>query len=135
MATPKEFVEKMYRNDPFSKWLGLEILQVEEGFCKVQMTVREEMTNGFGIAHGGIAYSLADSALAFSSGSYGKEAPGLNNQINYLKKVEIGDVLTAVGKVENLTRKTGLFNVDVTNQKDEKVAVMRGTVYRMDRDL
>ncbi len=135
MATPKEFVEKMYRNDPFSQWLGIKILQVEEGYCKVQMTVREEMTNGFDIAHGGISYSLADSALAFASGSYGKIAPGLNNQINYLKKVEAGDTLTAIGKVENLTRKTGVFNVEIFNQSDEKVAVMRGTVYRMDQDL
>ena len=135
MATPKEFVEKMYRNDPFSQWLGINILQVEEGYCKVQMTVREEMTNGFDIAHGGISYSLADSALAFASGSYGKIAPGLNNQINYLKKVEAGDTLTAIGKVENLTRKTGVFNVEIFNQSDEKVAVMRGTVYRMDQDL
>ena len=135
MATPKEFVEKMYRNDPFSQWLGIKILQVEEGYCKVQMSVREEMTNGFDIAHGGISYSLADSALAFASGSYGKIAPGLNNQINYLKKVEAGDTLTAIGKVENLTRKTGVFNVEIFNQSDEKVAVMRGTVYRMDQDL
>lgn len=135
MATPKEFVEKMYRNDPFSQWLGIKILQVEEGYCKVQMSVREEMTNGFDIAHGGISYSLADSALAFASGSYGKVAPGLNNQINYLKKVEAGDTLTAIGKVENLTRKTGVFNVEIFNQSDEKVAVMRGTVYRMDQDL
>jgi len=135
MATPKEFVEKMFSNDPFSQWLGIEILQVEEGYCKVQMTVREEMTNGFDIAHGGISYSLADSALAFASGSYGKIAPGLNNQINYLKKVEAGDTLTAIGKVENLTRKTGVFNVEIFNQSDEKVAVMRGTVYRMDQDL
>ena len=135
MATPKEFVEKMYRNDPFSQWLGIKILQVEEGYCKVQMSVREEMTNGFDIAHGGITYSLADSALAFASGSYGKVAPGLNNQINYLKKVEAGDTLTAIGKVENLTRKTGVFNVEIFNQSDEKVAVMRGTVYRMDQDL
>jgi len=135
MATPKEFVDKMYRNDPFSQWLGIEILQVDEGYCKVEMTVRDKMTNGFGIAHGGIAYSLADSALAFASGSYGKVAPGLNNQINYLKKVEAGDTLTAVSKVENLTRKTGVFNVDIFNQSNEKVAVMRGTVYRMDLDL
>ena len=71
MELAKKVVDKMMDGDAFSRWLGIEVLEISEGFCKLQMKVRDEMTNGFAIAHGGIAYSLADSCLAFAANSYG----------------------------------------------------------------
>ena len=71
MGLAKKVVDKMINGDAFSQWLGIEVLEITEGSCKLKMTVRKEMTNGFNIAHGGISYSLADSALAFAANSDG----------------------------------------------------------------
>ena len=62
----KQVVDKMMRDDLFSQWLGIEVLEVREGYSKIKMTVRKEMINGFGIVHGGIAFSLGDSCFAFA---------------------------------------------------------------------
>ena len=72
MNIPQAIVNKMFDQDAFSQWLGIEIVDVSDGYCQLKMTVRNDMLNGFKIAHGGIAYSLADSALAFASNSNGK---------------------------------------------------------------
>ena len=74
MNQSEKIVDKMYQNDAFSQWLGIEVVEVKDGYCKLNMTVRKEMLNGFQIAHGGIAYSLADSALAFASNSHGRKS-------------------------------------------------------------
>ena len=71
MDKAEQIVSKMIENDAFSQWLGIEVINVSEGTCKLKMTIRDEMTNGFKIAHGGISYALADSALAFAANSYG----------------------------------------------------------------
>ena len=81
MLSPKEIVSKMISNDAFSKWLGINILKLEKGYCKLEMKVVKEMTNGFDIAHGRICYSLADSALAFASNSHGKMALSIETSI------------------------------------------------------
>ena len=74
MNLAEKVVNKMIDSDSFSKWLGIEVLEITEGYCKLRMKVRKEMTNGFFIAHGGICYSLADSALAFAANSDGTQA-------------------------------------------------------------
>jgi len=122
--------EKMLANDLFSQWLGIEILEMDEGYSKVQMTVRDEMTNGFKIAHGGISYSLADSAFAFASNSLGRHAVSIETAISHTAKVVAGDVLTAVAQEENRSHKIAQFAVLVTNQNDQKIGLFRGTVYR-----
>jgi len=74
MSKALKIANKMYEQDAFSQWLGIKIVNVSDGYCQLKMTVRKEMLNGFHIAHGGIAYSLADSALAFASNSNGKKS-------------------------------------------------------------
>ena len=96
MLSPKEIVNKMINNDAFSKWLGINIIQLEKGYCKLQMKILQDMTNGFDIAHGGICYSLADSALAFASNSHGKMALSIETSISHTKKVNINDTLTCL---------------------------------------
>ena len=133
--SPKEIVEKgMYERDAFSQWLGIELLKVREGYAKVSMTVRPEMTNGFQIAHGGITYSLADSCLAFASNSHGRHAVSIETSISHTKAVLPGDFLMAESKLENLSGKLGIYTVKVTNQKNEMVALFKGTVYRKDSE-
>ena len=135
MLTPKEIaIKRMFEQDAFSKWLGMEILTVEKGYCKVKMTVRDEMTNGFNIAHGGITYSLADSAFAFASNSHGIQSVSLETSISHLKKVVSGDLLIAEAKEINLTRKTGLYLIEIHNQHQELVAQFKGTVYRTSKE-
>ena len=70
MEKSKVIVDEMYESDKFSQWLGIEIVEIKQGYCKLKMKVREEMTNGFGIAHGGICFSIADTALAFAANSH-----------------------------------------------------------------
>ncbi|MBP7273692.1 MAG: hydroxyphenylacetyl-CoA thioesterase PaaI [Saprospiraceae bacterium] len=120
----------MLRHDAFSQWLGIEIVSIEEGSSVLQMTVRQEMTNGFGIAHGGITFSLADSAFAFACNSHDNKSVSLECSVSHTAPVHIGDTLTAVCIQENTTNKTGLYYVTITNQHGDKVALFRGTCYR-----
>jgi acyl-CoA thioesterase len=128
--SPEEIVTLMITHDPFSQWMGLELISVKAGDVKVQVTVKPEMLNGFRVTHGGVLFSIADSALAFASGSQGRVAYALNNQITFSKKVNEGDVVTAHAIERALTYKTGTYDVTLTNQNDETVALFRGTVYR-----
>src|ERR687890_2418707 len=88
-------VSKMMENDSFSQWMGLEVLEVKEGYSKVQMTIRKEMLNGFGIVHGGLAFSLADSAFAFACNNRNNISVALDVTITFTKAVNVGDILTA----------------------------------------
>jgi len=133
-SLPMRVVDKMYDNDSFSKWLGIE--RVEDGVGKsiLRMTVRKKMLNGFDIAHGGITYSLADSALAFASNSHGIQSVSIETSISHTKPVKAGDVLTAVAIEKNLSSKIGVYEVVVTNQNSETVALFKGTVYRTGKE-
>jgi len=129
-----EIVNKMMETDAFSQWLGIKILSSTKGACKLQMEVRPEMCNGFGIIHGGITFSLADSALAFASNAHGKLSVALECSISYPNAVKVGDVLTAVATEVSLTNKIGIYNIPVTNQNDEIVGVFKGSVYRTSKE-
>lgn len=130
---PDAIVQKMMDHDGFSQWLGIRVLDVRLGYCKLEMTITKEMLNGFGFAHGGIAYSLADSCFAFASNSYGTHAVSIETSINHLKPVSLGDTLTAIAEESNRTRKTGLYLITITNQSGTKVALFKGLVYLLDK--
>lgn len=134
MNLAKKVVDKMISGDAFSQWLGIEILEITEGFCKLKMTVRDEMTNGFNIAHGGIAYSLADSCLAFAANADGIQAVSIETSISHTKKVANGDILTATSKEMNKSNKTALYYITITNQDNLEVAHFIGTVYRTGKE-
>ncbi|HIO72946.1 MAG TPA: hotdog fold thioesterase [Flavobacteriales bacterium] len=127
-------VDQMYNNDPFSQWLGIERVEDGEGTSILKMTVRKEMLNGFAIAHGGITYSLADSALAFASNSHGIQSVSIETGISHIKPVKEGDVLTATAKELSLSNKVGIYEISVSNQDDVMVALFKGTVYRTGKD-
>jgi len=124
----------MFDSDAFSQWLGIEILDLDAGSALLQLTVRPEMTQGFGIAHGGITYSLADSALAFASNAHGIKALSVETSISHLLAVQSGDILTAKATEESLSNKFGLYHVKITNQEDKTVALFKGTVYRTSKE-
>lgn len=130
----KRFVQRMMEEDAFSRWLGIEIIEIAAGKAVLKMKIRDEMLNGFKLSHGGIVFSLADSALAFASNSRGRLALALENNISYFEKIENGDELTAVATELNLTNRTGTYQVEVTNQNNTKVAFFKGTVYRTPKE-
>jgi acyl-CoA thioesterase len=129
-----KIVNKMLDEDKFSQWLGIEKVVVEQGHCILKMKVREEMVNGFGIAHGGIAFSFADSALAFASNAYGRLSVALECSISFPTAVNVGDELQCEAKEFSLTRSTATYLIEVTNQKKQKVAFFKGTVFRTHKE-
>jgi acyl-CoA thioesterase len=134
MNNPQNIVNKMFDQDEFSQWLGIQIVDVSEGYCQIKMTVRKEMLNGFQIAHGGIAYSLADSALAFASNSHGRKSLSVETSISHMVSVKAGDMLTAMTKELSRSDKIGVYLITITNNENQKIAYFKGTVYRTSKD-
>ncbi|SCX90564.1 acyl-CoA thioesterase [Nonlabens sp. Hel1_33_55] len=124
---------KMLSLDPFSKWLGIEIISVEVGRVKLGMTIRPEMLNSMGKAHGGITYALADSAFGFTSNTHGKKAVSIETSINHIEALEAGDYITAECTLDKTKTKVG-FNIVEVKKGDELVALFKGVVYRTNRD-
>jgi acyl-CoA thioesterase len=135
MPTAKEVVDHMMEHDLFSQWLGIHVLHVSEGYSNIKMTVRKEMINGFGIVHGGVAFSLADSAFAFACNNRDNLSVALDTSINFLKPVNVDDELTAEAKEIHNGRSTGLYHITITNQNDNVVAVFKGTCFRTGKPL
>lgn len=120
----------MLRNDTFSKWMDVEITKITPGSCCLKVSIREEMLNGFQTCHGGVSYSIADSALAFASNSHGIQAVSIETSISHTKVILAGDIITAVATEKNLSKRFGVYEVILTNQKGETVALFKGTVFR-----
>ncbi|MGZ8539411.1 MAG: hydroxyphenylacetyl-CoA thioesterase PaaI [Chitinophagaceae bacterium] len=131
----KQVVNKMMKDDLFSQWLGIEVLDVKEGYSKIKMSVRKEMINGFGIVHGGIAFSLADSAFAFACNNRNNLSVALDTAINFTKPVHVGDELTAEAIEIHNGKSTGLYHISISNQKAHVVAFFKGTCFRTGKPL
>lgn len=127
-------VDAMYDNDPMSQWLGIERLEDAPGRSVLRMKVRAEMLNGFGIAHGSIAYALADSALAFAANAHGIQSVSIETSISHVFPVKEEDILSTEVTEMNLTKSTGLYYVTVKNQEGRAVAHFKGTVYRTGKE-
>jgi acyl-CoA thioesterase len=134
-ARAERLVAAMLARDAFSRWLGVEVTAIRPGACTTRMTVRDEMLNGFGVAHGAIAFALADSALAFASNGHGTVTVSVENSITYPASVRVGDVLTAVAEEEAGSSRLRYFRATVTNAQGTTVALFRGTVYRTQKEL
>jgi acyl-CoA thioesterase len=134
-AIPLQVVNHMMTNDYFSQWMGVNILEIQEGYSKISMAIRQEMVNGFGIVHGGIPFSLADSAFAFACNNRNNLSVALDVTITFTKAVHVGDTLTAEAKEVHNGRSTGVYLITVTNQKNEQVALFKGTCFRTGKTL
>ena len=130
---PSEIIDQMMQKDAYSQWLGIERVEEGEGYCCLQLVVREDMLNGFGIAHGGISYSLADSALAFASNSRGKHALSIDTGISHLLPVFAGDILLARTEEQHVSNRIAQYQVIVSNQKGQQVAIFKGIVFRKEK--
>jgi acyl-CoA thioesterase len=128
-------VDHMMTHDRFSQWLGIEVLEVREGYSRIRMEVRTEMVNGFGIVHGGVPFSLADSAFAFACNNRNNLSVALDTSINFLKPTKVGDVLVAEAIEQHDGRSTGLYQITITNQHEQQVALFKGLCFRTHKPL
>ena len=133
-ALAERLVKAMLARDAFSQWLGITLLQVAPGSACIAMTVRDDMVNGFGVCHGGVTFSLADSALAFASNTHGRVTVSIDNSITYPAAVHVGDFLTAQAEQESASKRLAFYRVTVRRDQ-EAVALFRGTVYRTDKEF
>lgn len=129
----KKIPYKMLSQDAFSQWMGIEILECELGRCKVAMTVRKDMLNSMNKAHGGVTYTLADTAFGFAANTHGKYAVSIETSINHIEAINEGDYLVAESVIEKVNKKLG-FNVIEVKRGNELVALFKGVVYRTQKD-
>ncbi len=127
------FDAMMYK-DYFSQWLGIERLEERDGYCKLKMTIRAEMCNGFEIAHGGISYSFADSALAFASNSNGRQAVSVETSISHIRPLKAGDIIVATAEEKSRSTKIAIYEVRVEKENGELAALFKGTVFRKETE-
>jgi acyl-CoA thioesterase len=128
-------VDRMMKDDLFSQWLGIVVIEVREGYSKIKMNVRDEMLNGLGIVHGGIAFSLADSAFAFACNNRDNLSVALDTSINFTKPVHVGDELVAEAREIHNGKSTGLYHITIFNQNQHAVAIFKGTCFRTGKSL
>lgn len=127
---------KMMENDHFSRWLGIELVSIDAGKCCLKMLVRHEMLNGFSIAHGGVLFALADSALAFAANTHNKLSVSLDVTASYATPCREGDVLVAEAIEQTLGKTTAIYDVRVRLEHSETlVALFRGNVFRTSREV
>ena len=135
LPTPQQVADRvragMFRNDRASKALGMQIDRVEPGNAVLTMAVRDDMLNGHDICHGGLIATLADSAFAFACNSHGELTLASGFAIDLLAPGRLGDVLTARCTEVSKAGRTGVYDVDVTNQRGERIAVFRGRSHTM----
>ena len=131
----RKTAEAMWAEDAASRTLGMEILEVGPGSAVLTMTIRPDMVNGLDVCHGGIVFTLADSAMAFASNSYDNISFAVNADISWLLPGRSGDVLTATATEVVRSSRTGIYDVTVRNQTGETVVVFRGTVLATGRSL
>lgn len=131
----EQVVEHMMYHDAFSQWLDIKIIEIKEGYAKIKMTIRKEMVNGFLVVHGGIVFSLADSAFAFACNNRNNLSLAIECNISFLKQVNVGDELIAEAKEIHNGKSTGVYSINVINQNNQQVALFKGTCFRTGKNL
>ncbi len=128
-------IYKQVAAEPFAKKLGLKLIDLQEGYAEVEMIFTQDMENMFGMAHGGAIFALIDAAFEVASNSHGTMAVALNMNINYLASPAKGSKLTARAKEINKAKKTAVYDIIVTDDKNNLIAACQALVYRMEKPL
>ena len=131
----KKAILKQVAAEPFAKKFGLQLIDLQEGYAKVEMVFTPDMENMFGMAHGGALFSLIDEAFEVASNSHGTMAVALNMNVNYMASPAKDSKLTAEAKEINKTKKTAAYNIIVTDDKNNLIASCQSIVYRMEKPL
>ncbi len=127
-------IDAMMDKDLFSRWLGIERLEERPGYSRLRMTLRPEMCNGFGIVHGGISFSFADSALSFACNSQGRHAVSIECSISHIRPLMPGDAIIAIAEEKSLGNRIAIYEVRVEKEDGELVALFKGTVFRKEKE-
>jgi acyl-CoA thioesterase len=130
-AIAQQVRDAMLDDDHATQWMGITIADIGPGTCTATMTVRKEMLNGHGIAHGGLITTLADSAFAFACNAYNEVTVASGFDVNLLASAKLGDELTAQAQELSKSGRTGVYDIVVTNQHGERIAAFRGRSYTM----
>ncbi|HCX90964.1 MAG: thioesterase [Deltaproteobacteria bacterium CG12_big_fil_rev_8_21_14_0_65_43_10] len=125
-----EVLSGKIQNDPYARFLGIELIEINKGYSKLRMQIKGCMNNFVGIAHGGAIFSLADHAFAAASNSHGTLAVALNMSITYISAPLEDSVLVAEAKEVSLTSRTALYRIDVSTEDNKLIASCQGIVYR-----
>ncbi len=128
-------IYRQIKNEPFGKIFGLTLVDVQEGYAKVEMVFTGDMENMFGMAHGGAIFSLMDAAFEVASNSHGTMAVALNMNINYLASPAKGAKLTAEAREINKTKRTAAYDIRATDDSGKLLASCQSLVYRLDKPL
>ena len=133
--TAQRCAAKMWKVDNVSRSLGIEIEVTGLGAATATMHVREDMLNGLDVCHGGMLFTLADTACAFACNSYNRVTLSASGKIHFLRSAMLGDVLTAIAAEDYRGGRRGFYTVKITNQQDEAVALFRGRVVSRDEPI
>jgi len=135
MSDPQSVAEAsaraMYEQDRASQALGMRILEVRPGYARVAMKVREDMVNGHQLCHGGLIFTLADSAFAFACNTYDLVTVASAASVEFLLTARLGDELTASAEERSRSKRTGVYDVTVRNSQGECVALFRGRSHQI----
>ncbi len=123
--------EQLLAKDPASQMLGITIKELKPGFCETTMTIRDDMTNGYDICHGGFVFTLADTALAFACAEEGKVAVSASAQIDFIAPARLGDNLIAQAQIQHTSGRNLFCDIIVRNQNNELVALVKGRQVQM----
>jgi acyl-CoA thioesterase len=130
-ALAERVAAEMYARDSASRAMGMKITRVGPGRAELTMTVRADMLNGHAICHGGFIFTLADSAFAFACNSYNLTTVASGCAIDFIAPAREGEVLTAVAQERTASGRTGVYDIEVHNQRGERIALFRGKSYRI----
>ena len=135
MSDPQSVAEAsaraMYGEDRASQALGMRVLEVRPGYARLAMKVREDMVNGHQLCHGGLIFTLADSAFAFACNTYDRVTVASAATVEFLLSAHLGDELTAIAEERSRSKRTGIYDVAVSNQRGECVALFRGRSHQL----
>jgi acyl-CoA thioesterase len=135
MSDPQSVAEAsaraMYGQDRASQALGMRVLEVRPGYARLAMRVREDMVNGHQLCHGGLIFTLADSAFAFACNTYDLVTVASAATVEFLLSARLGDELTAIAEERSRSKRTGIYDVTVNNQRGECVALFRGRSHQL----
>lgn len=130
MTAVDDDVRERIESDPFCETLGIDLVALEPGYARTELTITDGLLNFHGTPHGGAIYSLADAAFAAASNSHGETAVALETNISYLDAVESGETLAAIAEETHLGGRTAEYAITVTDESDDRIATFRGRVYR-----
>lgn len=135
MNDTKKILAAMLEKDTFSKWLGVQVDEYREGYCKLHYTIRADMLNGFGMVHGGIIFSAADCAFAYACNSHGQISVALDVHISFIRAVKERAVLTVEASEIHTGNKISFYNITVTDEQGKIISMFKGTAYRTGKQV